>query len=64
MSTMSSSGKKVSNQSLDTLDMSLKLGPSSYETNLLKLQKKLMKIQQAYLLSGRSAVAIPGLSER
>jgi polyphosphate kinase 2 (PPK2 family) len=49
---------KTKQPRLAALDMSSSLDPSTYEKKLQKLQKKLMKIQQAYLLSGRSAVLI------
>lgn len=43
---------------LDELDMTRRLGRTGYEAKLGRLQKKLMRIQQAYLFSGRSAVIV------
>lgn len=43
---------------LTELDMSLTLDSTSYKKQLKALQDMLMKIQQAYLLSGRSAVIV------
>ncbi len=43
---------------LTELDMSLTLNSTSYKKQLKALQDMLMKIQQAYLLSGRSAVIV------
>ncbi|MGG7645447.1 hypothetical protein ACQ5SP_11635, partial [Rhodovulum sp. YNF3179] len=43
---------------LDDLDMTRRLGRTRYEAQLGRLQKKLMRIQQAYLFFGRSAVIV------
>ena len=51
-------GRKAKAPRLDMLDMSLSLDTASYDRKLHKLQNRLMKIQQAYLLSGRSAVIV------
>ena len=44
--------------SLNDVDLSLKLEPAVYEKELARLQRTLTAIQQAYLLSGRSAVIV------
>ena len=44
--------------SLNDVDLSLKLEPAVYEKELARLQLTLTAIQQAYLLSGRSAVIV------
>ena len=44
--------------SLNDVDLSLKLEPAVYEKKLARLQLTLTAIQQAYLLSGRSAVIV------
>lgn len=44
--------------SLKNVDLSLRLGSDDYETKLVALQSKLTAIQQAYMLSGRSAVIV------
>ena len=44
--------------SLNDVDLSLKLDPAVYEKELARLQLTLTAIQQAYLLSGRSAVIV------
>jgi polyphosphate kinase 2 (PPK2 family) len=43
---------------LAALEMSLRLDAEPYENELIELQQKLMKIQQAYLFSDRSAVIV------
>ena len=44
--------------SLNDVDLSLKLEPAVYDKKLARLQLTLTAIQQAYLLSGRSAVIV------
>jgi polyphosphate kinase 2 (PPK2 family) len=44
--------------SLSDVDLSLRLEPAVYDRRLAKLQRTLAAIQQAYLLSGRSAVIV------
>ncbi|MBY8975315.1 polyphosphate kinase 2 [Rhodobacteraceae bacterium NNCM2] len=43
---------------LDALDLTASLPTRRYEKKLAKLQRKLMRVQQAYLSSGRSAVIV------
>lgn len=55
---MSKRKTRIDKPSLQGLDMSLRLDVRTYETRLARLQNKLMKIQQAYLFKGRSAVIV------
>lgn len=55
---MSKKKAKPAKPCLEGLDMSLSLDVETYETKLAALQSKLMKIQQAYLFTGRSAVIV------
>jgi len=53
-------GKKIRDKAprLSEADLSLHLGRSDYERQLVKLQRLLTQIQQAYLFTGQSAVII------
>lgn len=53
-------GKKIRDKAprLSDADLSLHLGRSDYERKLVKLQRLLTQIQQAYLFTGQSAVII------
>ena len=44
--------------SLNDVDLSLRLEPAAYDKKLAQVQLTLTAIQQAYLLSGRSAVIV------
>jgi polyphosphate kinase 2 (PPK2 family) len=50
--------RKGNKPRLASADLGLTLGRAEYESQLLKLQRRLAQIQQAYFLSGRSAVIV------